>query len=222
MSTNALFLRARRGVVAYGSLAALLSATFLCPTAGKSQPLNGLYVGAGVGHMQSGSTVKFPPGPPNSASGQINDVSGNTILPRVVTGYSWAEPDGLFVSADIMIAIPAEPYPTTIVQFAGRQYVVRNRFQSEIGLRLGWMIRQDAAVYASIALSMADLHYKIDEKSIRRWFAPPMFGAGMELALDSHWSVRGDFGYQRDRYELEDVRVTTAGFTAAVNLTCRW
>jgi hypothetical protein len=208
--------------MASGSFIALLSAALLYPTAGHAQPLNGLYVGAGLGHMQSGSTVKFPPGPPESASGQINDVSGNTILPHVVAGYSWAEPGGLFVSADLLIAIPAEPYPTTIVQFAGRQYVVRNRFQSEIGMRVGWMIQQDAAVYVSVGLSMADLHYKVDEKSIRRWFLPPRFGAGIELALDSNWSVRGDFGYQRDRYKVDDFEVTTAGFTTAISLAYRW
>ncbi|MGG5810913.1 outer membrane protein [Falsiroseomonas sp. CW058] len=171
-----------------------------------AQPLSGAFIGPAIGHMQSGATVRFAEAG-RGAAGQINDVSGNTILPGLYAGVSRAVPGGVFYGIDVFGFLPAEPYPSTIVQFAGREYVVSNRAEAGAHLRLGYSVRDDAAIYATAGVSVASVRYVIDGVGSSRLLWHPQIGVGAEIALAPRVSLRGDFVFDRTRRDLGPVDV---------------
>lgn len=149
-------------------------------TAASAQSLSGFYVGLSVGHAQTTETVRFPQGADFT---QINDVSGNTILPGILAGYTWSRPGGLLLSMEGYGLFPLEPYPTTIWEGFGRQY---NR---EAGMRLGLRGRvgfdtgRGSAVYGIVGIYTQQSTYTLDGVKNDQNFTQPEFGAGAEVQL---------------------------------------
>lgn len=178
------------------ALAALLVAN---PVA--AHPLDGFYIGPVVGHLQTGSTVKF------EGAGQINDVSGNTHVPGVVMGWSHAFQNRAFFGLDIWGLVPIEPYPSTIVQFAGREYLVERRWETSVMGRAGVTLRDATALYAGAGVMASGVTYTVDGTRLPRVLWTPQFGVGMETAITDRISLRGDWLWDWVKQDLGPVRV---------------
>jgi opacity protein-like surface antigen len=163
--------------------------------------LDGPFAGIVAGHMQTGSTVKF------QGSGQINDVSGNTILPGVILGWSRANPDGLFYGVDVWGTWATEPYPSTIVQFAGREYLVERTWEVAAMGRLGYAFGTYAAAYGAAGIAAAGVTYTIDGNRQPRILWQPSFGVGVEVAVAENASLRGDWRFDWVKQDLGPVVV---------------
>lgn len=163
-------------------------------------PLTGFFVGPEMGHMQTSSTVTF------QGKGQINDVSGNTILPGIVLGWSHATANGLFFGVDIHGAWPPEPYRSTIVQYAGREYLVERSWEVAVLGRLGYAFGRYGVVYGAAGVAAASVTYSIDGDRSPRVLWRPQLGVGLEFAVTDNVAIRGDWRFDWVKQDLGPVQ----------------
>lgn len=168
----------------------------------EDSPLGGFYIGPIGGHMQTAATVRLPRDANGNPTGQINDTGGNTFVAGLIGGWSGGSPDGLFYALEARVLFPMEPYPTTIVQFGGLDYVVKNGVQGGLHARIGLQVRNDAAIYGILGVALGQVDYVLSGQSNPRVLWYPQVGGGAEVYLGDGMSVRGDLTFDRIALDL--------------------
>lgn len=201
-----------------GALAvAALVGVMLASSSASSNPLSGPWCGISFGHIQTTETVRFPQG---SDYQQVNDVSGNTIVPGARCGYSYAQDGGLFIGAEVFGMFPLEPYPTSIFQAFGREYVVSQGLRGGVLGRLGYATERQTAIYAILGTSVGTTTYTLDgDKQTRNpWTIE--YGLGMETRV---WreNTRLRLDVQYAPYTRDDPWYTK-GVNWTFNVTLVW
>jgi opacity protein-like surface antigen len=198
--------------------AILLLVAFLRPVEATEpqHELAGPYIGIVAGHSQMTGTVYFP-----QDGGQINDVSGNDVLIGLRSGYSWVTPSNVFLGLDAYGTYSFRPgYPTTIVNFGGQQFEVSNTWRLGTVGRLGFALRENAAIYALAGVSAGNSDYIIQGQAYSRTSWQPEIGAGMEVSIaGGAASLRLDVQWAPYRRDLPaDLRETGAMWTGLFTL----
>lgn len=166
----------------------------LVPGAG-AHPLEGCGAGPAIGHMQGSATVR-------QGGQQLNDAGANTILVGVYGSCARVASNGAFLALDAFGFATPEPHDSTIAVLEGFRYRLSYDGMAGLHARLGWTVRDDAALYVLLGAAASHVTYDLPDGTTSRWQWAPQIGVGAELHLASRWSLRGDFVFDRTQFDV--------------------
>lgn len=165
-----------------------------------AHPLAGCGGGPVLGHMQGSATVR-------QGGQQLNDAGANTILVGIQGSCAQVLSQGGFVALDAFGFATPEPHDSTIAVLEGFRYRLSYDGMAGLHARLGWTVRDDAALYVLLGAAASRVTYDLPGASTSRWHWAPQIGVGAELDLGAAWSLRGDFVFDRTRFDVGTTEV---------------